>query len=154
MGKRLGRKERSLFSGLLEALVGNIDSIEELSVILVTDLGALGDLGASDGNVLVVNSFDDNLVLESLTELDAASGHHHGLEDLLSTKEILDLDERSVFGDDGVNREMSVNTSHLISEALFIIIINKLVDRLTSVTPSNMFLIKEMTVPTEQDCLE
>jgi hypothetical protein len=98
----------------LLALLGHVDTVEELSVILVSDLADLGDLSADEGDVLVVDTFEDELVLEVGVELDGAAGEHLDLLGLLASEEVLDLEGLAVLGDHDVDGEVSVHESHLI----------------------------------------
>jgi hypothetical protein len=111
-----------------KSLLGDVDSVQELSVILATDLADLGDLCAWEWDVLVVNSFEDELVLEIWVQLDGGAGKKLDLLDLFTSEEVLDFDGSSILGDHNVNGEMSVNESHLVSVALYhiLIIINNL----------------------------
>ena len=84
------------------------------------DLADSADLSAAEGNITVINSLEDELVLDIL-----GSGHHDGAAllhldqvGLLSTQEILDFDLLLVLGDDGGNGEMSMYHLHFVSETL------------------------------------
>lgn len=101
------------------SLFGNVDTVQELSVVLVSDLAGLGDLSAGEGEVLVVNTFEDDLVLEGFTHLAGASWEHINLVYFFTTQEVLDFNGLGVLGDDGVNGEMSVDKSHFVSVTLY-----------------------------------
>jgi hypothetical protein len=110
--------QSSLFDWVDEGLLGNEDTVQEFSFILISDSADLGDLGAAEGEEGVVNTVKDELVLDILREGDSAAWIEVDEETLLSTKEVLDFDLLLVLGDDGVNWEMCMYQSHLISEAL------------------------------------
>jgi hypothetical protein len=104
--------------GFDEGLLGDKNSVEELTLILAANSADLLDLGAAERKGSVVDSVEDDLTLDFVRV--AAGGATHHLDDLilLSTKEVLDGDLGSVLGDDDVDREMSVNESHFVAEAL------------------------------------
>ena len=107
---------------LLDGLLGDIDTIEEFTVILVTNVTRLGDKSAREGEVLVVDSIEDKLVLDVLGESDSATREEFGEEVVLSTQEVLHLNRLvgigSLVGDGNIDGEMSVDKSHLVLEAL------------------------------------
>jgi len=98
--------------------LGDVDTVEELSVILATDLADLGNLGAGERNVLVVDALEDELVLKVGVKLDGGAGEEIDLLDLFATEEVLDFDGAAVLGNGHVNGEMGVNKSHLVSVTL------------------------------------
>ena len=110
--------QESFLLWLDSGLLGNEDTIEELSLILITDLARLGDSSAADGEGLVVNTVEDKLVLGFLGELNGAAWSKVDEVTLLSTEEVLDFDLLLVLGDDGVDWEMCMHKSHLVSETL------------------------------------
>ena len=101
-----------------EGLLGDEDSIEELTLILVTDVADLADLGAAEGDGGVVETVEDELVLDVLGGEDSAAGLEVDEVALLSAEEVLDLNLLLVLGDDGVDGEMRVHESHLVAVAL------------------------------------
>lgn len=103
----------------MSSLFGNVDTVQELSVVLVSDLAGLGNLSAGEGEVLVVNTFEDDLVLEGLAHLAGAAWEHINLVDFFTTQEVLDFNRLSVLGDDSVDGEMSVYESHFVSVTLY-----------------------------------
>ena len=103
---------------LLFELLGHVDTIQELSVILISNLADLGNLGAGEGKVLVVNSVEDDLVLQLWAHLAGATWEHVDLLDLLSTQEVLDFKGLSILRDCDVNGEMGMHHSHFVSETL------------------------------------
>ena len=98
--------------------LGDVDSVEELSVVLVADLADLGDLGAGEGDVLVVDALEDDLVLEVGVELHGGACEQLDFLGLLAAEEVLDFDGSAVLGDHDVDGEVSVHESHLISVTL------------------------------------
>ena len=110
---------RSLVSsGLDEGLLGDKNSIKELTLILATDSAHLLDLGAAEGEGSVVDAVEDKLALDVLGVADLGAGLHDDELVLLATKEVLDGDLVAVLGDDDVDGEMSVDESHFVAEAL------------------------------------
>ena len=159
--------ERSFFASVGNGLLGDVDTIEELTLILGTDLAALGDLGAHEGNQSVIDTLKDEFILDGLGKLDGGSTLHVDLLDVSTTKEVLDLNGVVLGSDLSVNGEMSVDESHLVDEGLnsTLLLINlpgekkntpnsnetrSWIEGLTSWTPVNMFLIRERRVRTEQ----
>jgi hypothetical protein len=102
----------------LGSLFRDVDTVQELSVVLISDLAALRNLGAGEGEVLVVDTFEDDLILELGGHLDDASGEHVNLVDFFTTQEVLDFNGLSILGDDNIDGEMSVDESHLVSVTL------------------------------------
>jgi hypothetical protein len=106
------------FSSCLGAFVRHIDTIQEFSVILVSNVARLRNLSASKGKVLVINSFENDFVLEFWAHFADAAWEHFNLVDLLSTQEVLNFNTLAVFRDRNVDGEVSVHQSHLISVTL------------------------------------
>ena len=84
------------------------------------NLADTADLGAAEGDLGVVDSLEDKLVLHIL-----GSGHLNGAALLhldqvgfLSTEEVLDFDLLLVLGDECGNGEMCMYHLHSVSEAL------------------------------------
>ena len=104
----------------------DIDTVQELSVVLISDLAHLGYLSARKREVLVVNTLEDDLVLKVRVESSGGAWEQVKLLGLLSAQEVLDFNGLSILGDDNINGEMSVNESHSVSvrlQSLLIIII-------------------------------
>ena len=112
------KKTSSLFLGLDEGLLGDEDSVEELTLVLATDSADLLDLGAAEGESGVVDTVEDKLTLDIWVEGNLSSLGHGDELVLLATEEVLDSDAAAVLGDDDVDGEMGVYQSHLVSEAL------------------------------------
>jgi hypothetical protein len=77
-------------------------------------------LRASEGEVLDIDAFEDDLVLKLWAHFAEAAGEHVNLEVLLATEEVLDFDALAVLGNNNVNGEVSVYESHLVSVTLYI----------------------------------
>ena len=108
-----------VFLGVNKGLLGDEDSVEELTLILAADSADLLDLGAGEGNSGDVSTIEDKLTLDisRYGNLGVASALDEFV--LLTTKEVLDGDVLAILGDDNVDGEMSVYKSHLVAEALF-----------------------------------
>ena len=78
-------------AGLNDAALGDEDTIEELTFVLGADPADLADLGASEGDGSLVNTFEDKFVLGLSGELNSAAGLEHNLLDLATTEEVFDL---------------------------------------------------------------
>ena len=63
---------------------------------------------------MVVNSFEDDFVLELGTHLAGAAWEHVDFLDLLSSEEVLDFNGLAVLGNSDVDGEMGVDHSHFI----------------------------------------
>jgi len=61
------------------------NTIQELSLILVSDFADLRDLGADEGDESDINSFEDDLILELWAHSDCAAWEHVDLLDLFSS---------------------------------------------------------------------
>lgn len=112
---------RSLVLWCDELLGGNEDTIQEFSLILLLDLADTVDLGAAKGDLGVVDSLEDELVLDVLggRHLDGAALLHLDQVRSLSTEEVLDFDLLLVLGDECGNWEMCMYHLHSVSETLY-----------------------------------
>ena len=119
----------SQFLGLDLGLLGDENAIEELALILAADTAHLLDGRAALGKGSVVDTVEDDLSLGIGGELGSGASLH--LDDLilLASEEVLHSDLITSLGDNNVDREMSVNESHLVAEALSIAK-SKLADRI------------------------
>jgi hypothetical protein len=108
----------SEFLGLNLGLLGNENSIKELTLILAADAAHLLNLGAALGKGSVVNAIEDELALDVSGLLDGGASLHLDNLVLLATEEVLDSDLGAVLGDNDVDGEMSVHKSHFVAEAL------------------------------------
>jgi hypothetical protein len=66
----------SVIFGVDELLLVDKDAIKELSFVPATNSADLADLGAAEGSAGVVNSFEDQFVLEVSSELDDDAWEH------------------------------------------------------------------------------
>lgn len=96
----------------------DIDTVEELTDILVLDEAELVDLGGFLGDVVDGVALEDELVLGDLNvgTVDLDGGADDLLADALLTQEVADLDLLSLAGD--VDGEVSAGEAELIAEAL------------------------------------
>ena len=78
----------------------------------------MADAGAAEGDSGVVESLEDNFVLEIGVGLDGDSGEHVNVLDLFTSEEVLHINARAVGGDDAVDGEMGVYGSHFVLETL------------------------------------
>ena len=113
----------SLFSWLDQGLLGDVDTIQELSVILWTGFADLVGASSAERHCSVVWSFEDELVLDLVGwgHSDFGTTEHGDELVLLSSQEVLDEETGSILGGGGVDWEMRVGKSHLVSEALSIV---------------------------------
>jgi len=81
-----------IFSLFDNILVGDENTIEELTLILLSDFDSLADAGATEGEGSVVESLEDNLILELGVGLDGNTGEHVNVLDLFTSEEVLDID--------------------------------------------------------------
>ena len=82
----------SEFLGLNLGLLGNENSIKELTLILAADAAHLLNLGAALGKGSVVNAIEDELALDVSGLLDGGASLHLDNLVLLATEEVLDSD--------------------------------------------------------------
>ena len=102
-----------------EGLLGDEDTIEELSIVLITDAASLVDPGACKRKRSIINSVEDKLILNVSGLGHGSSSWEFDVMGLLTTQEVNDFKRVLVLGDLNVDGEMIVDKSHLISEALF-----------------------------------
>jgi hypothetical protein len=78
------------------------------------------NLGAAEGDGGVIDTLEDQLVLNILRWVhhDSASWLHLDEMRFLSTQEVLDFNLRFILGNDGGDREMSMDHFHSVSESL------------------------------------
>ena len=117
MSCRLSRRSFSL-DGLDDTALADENTVQELTLILGADRASLAELGAAEGNGLLVDTFEDEFVLNVSSEADLAAGLHNNLLDVATTEEVLELNKGSVLSDVCVNGEMSVYESHLVLDTL------------------------------------
>ena len=108
----------SLFLGVGEADLGHEDTVQELSLVLGADLADLVDAGASEGHGVVVDTVEDDLVLDLGGESGLGAGKHVDLLHVTLTQEVLHLQAVAVLGNSHVDGEMRMYQTHLVLEAL------------------------------------
>lgn len=96
------------------ALLGNVDTIKELSDILVSDSARLLDVSTSLGDVLDRVTDDAELILLVGGDLGGAALEDGDLSDVLLSEEVSDLDNSAVLDEVDVDGEMGVDVSHLV----------------------------------------
>ena len=98
-----------------ELLLRDVDTIEELTDILVSDEHRLVDLGGRGGHSLNIVTLEDDLVLLGIGLDDSHSLEHVDVTHSLLTEEVTNLDLLSVLVDGDVDGEVSVHESHLVA---------------------------------------
>ena len=106
--------------GVDERLFRDEDAVEELTLVLASNFAYLLDLGAAEGESLVVNSFEDELALDfgGGGQGDLGASLHEDDFVLFAAQEVLDGDAGAVLGDNHIDGEMGVYQPHLVFEAL------------------------------------
>lgn len=103
----------SFLTGLDDTAVGDEDTIEELTLVLGTNLAHLHDLGALKGDNSLVDTLEDEIVLlDGVGVTDGGSLLEDNLLVVLTTEEVLNGDAGAVSGDNSVDGEMSVDELH------------------------------------------
>lgn len=95
-------------------LLGNVDTIKELSDILVSDSAGLLDVSTGLRDVLDGVTDDADLILLVGRDLSAAALVDGDFSDSLLTEEVSDLNDGTVLNEVDVDREMGVDVSHLV----------------------------------------
>ena len=101
-----------------EGLLGDEDTIEEFTLILCSYFTDLLNLGAAEGDCLVVNAVENQLTLLIFGVAHGSSTSHVDNLVLLASEEVLDSNGRTVLGYGDVDGEVSVYKSHFVAEAL------------------------------------
>lgn len=113
-------KERSklrLGLGLDDSvLAGAVDTVEELSDILVAHQGSTVEESGRLRNEVDVVTLNEDLVLLCLVLLDGDTLEHGNVADALLAQEVADLGRLLVISNDDVDREMGVDGTHLVLE--------------------------------------
>ena len=108
----------SLFLVLvLEDLLRDVDTVQELSDILISNVDALVDEGSYLGYVVHIDSADPEFVLHLWVVENSAAWLHDDDLGLGSSQEVSELDGLRVISDEYFDWEVSVYTSHLVSES-------------------------------------
>ena len=97
-----------------ETLLGDVDTIQELTDILVADSGDLLDISSGLGDSLDGVTRNDKLVLLGRRDLDGNTLSDLDVTDTLLTQEVSDLNDLTVVDDVDVDGEMRVDVSHLV----------------------------------------
>ena len=100
------------------AFFRDVDTIQELSNILILNKHRLLDRSCRLRHQLDVVSRQDDLVLLSRRDLDRHTVQHRNTTGVLITKEVADLNEFLIVRDVGVDGEVSIDKSHLVLKAL------------------------------------
>jgi len=115
---RSGSALSSIILGIGEGLLGDEDTIEELTLVLLADLADLANAGARLGEEADVSAVEDELILNLLVGEDGAAVVELDKVGLLTAEEVLDLDGLAVLRNKSSDGEMRMHKSHLVSEAL------------------------------------
>jgi hypothetical protein len=92
----------------------DVDTIQELTDILVLDETRLLDISSGLGDGLKIVTSDGKLILLVLGSLTGDTLTHLDVEDNLLTQEVTDLNSITFLVDDDVDGEMSVDITHLV----------------------------------------
>jgi hypothetical protein len=115
-----GSSECSFFWDLDGGLLVDVDTIQELSLVLLANFADLSGESASEGDSVDVDSVNNHLVLNVVGHGDLDSWVDLDGVRLGSSQIVLYLEFSSVILDNWLDGEMSVYKSHFISEALYI----------------------------------
>lgn len=98
--------------------LGDVDTIQELTNILVTDTASLLNVGSGLGDIFKIVTSDNQLILLGRRSFTADTFTHLDLESHLLTQKVADLD--SVVGTihNNVDGKVSIHITHLVLEAL------------------------------------
>lgn len=99
-------------------LLRDVETVQELSDILILDGGGLLDEGSRLRHGLDAVAGHDELVLLVLAVLALDTLGHAHTSDELFAQEISHLDQGAAFGDGAVNGEMGIHGTHLVFVAL------------------------------------
>ena len=99
-----------------DTLFGNVDTIQELTDILVSDTTDLLDVSSVLGNVFDGVTSQNNFILDVGGEFNRDTFSNWDFSDLLVTQEVSDFNELSTvfFNNINIDREMRVNVSQLV----------------------------------------
>jgi len=113
-------KDETAFLQFLDdvTFLGHIDTVQELSDILVSNQADLVDVCTGLGNFLDGNTRNNKLILLSLGDLSLDILWNVNSSELLVTQEVSDLDNlMAVLLDNrDIDREMCIDKSHLVKE--------------------------------------
>lgn len=112
------RHQRRLGLGLDNSvLTSAVDTVKELSDILVAHKGRTVEKSGRLRNEVNVVTLNQNLVLLCLVLLDGNTLEHDDVTNTLLTQEVADLGRLLVTSNDDVDREMGVDSTHLVLES-------------------------------------
>ena len=103
---------------MLGGLLGDVDTVEELTFILGADRAALGNLRAHERHGSVVDTLKDKLVLHISGKADGDTVNHVDLLEVRTTQEVLKFNGLASSLDLGIDGEMSMYESHLVDVVL------------------------------------
>ena len=109
--------------GIGERLLRHEDTVEELTLVLVSDIADLHHLGARLRQSVFVDSIEHKLILGIFVQKDSAVGSELDKVGLLTTEEVLDLNLGLILGNDGTDREMRIDHFHPVAETLVLLAI-------------------------------
>jgi len=112
--RRQGTQDLLVIGTLDLTLLGDVDTIQELTDILVLDGGGLLDVGSGLGDVAEIVTDQGDLILLLLGVEDGDTLQHRDLHDDLLTQEVADLDGLLIIGNNDVDGEMGVDEAHLV----------------------------------------
>mmetsp|Transcript_176358 Transcript_176358/g.565505 ORF Transcript_176358/g.565505 Transcript_176358/m.565505 type:complete len:225 (+) Transcript_176358:3-677(+) len=108
----------TIASILQGAVAADVDTVQELTDILVLDEAGLADQRRRPGGAVDVRARDDDLILGARALLDLHTLEHVDGAHALLSQEIPDLDGLAAVGDGGVDGEVSIHQPHLVLELL------------------------------------
>lgn len=100
------------------AALGDVDTIQKLSDILVSNEAGLVNLRTGAGNSFQIITGHHNLILNELRSDDVATRLQSDGADTLLTQEVSDLDDGAVASQLDVDGEMRIDETHLVFESL------------------------------------
>merc|ERR1711937_634253 len=98
-------------------LLGDVQTVQELTDIVVLDSGGLLDTCCRLGNGFDVVAVNVELVLLGLGGLDGDTGGHGLLAEELLTQEVADFQKGTPLNNCAVDGEMGIGRAELVSEA-------------------------------------
>lgn len=96
------------------ALAGNVDTIQELSDILVADTGSLLNVSSRLGNIFDRDAGKNKFVLLVGRDFEIDTRSDVDFTDELFTQEISDFDSLAIVDNVNVDGEMGIDVSHLV----------------------------------------
>jgi len=97
---------------------GAVDTVQKLTDILVAHQARLVDQGGGAGDVIDIDTLDEDLVLDGLGLDGLGSANHVDDTDDLLAQEVLDLDTLATVGDVASDREMRVDETQVVTVSL------------------------------------